>query len=128
MEVKDLQFVEINGVVYINVTPHPINLIDGDEQVVLPSCGFVLNAQVAEEVVCERDGVVFVHTVFKGTEEGYAFLAECVKEFDREPIIIGSLIAAQAYPGQVVALVPAPGFERVPPGEKRMLLKKFTVF
>jgi hypothetical protein len=43
-------------------------------------------------------------------------------------IIVGSIIAAQAFPGRVLAMVPAPGFERVPPAEKRMRDDKFTVF
>lgn len=41
---------------------------------------------------------------------------------------VGSIIAAQAYPGQVVAMTPAPGFERVPPAEKLMSCEKFTTF
>lgn len=43
-------------------------------------------------------------------------------------IIIGSIIAAQAYPGKVCAMIPAPGHERVPPAEKRMRTDKFTIF
>ena len=42
--------------------------------------------------------------------------------------IVGSIIAAQAYPGDVVGMTPAPGYERVAPNEKRMSLDKFTVF
>ena len=42
-------------------------------------------------------------------------------------IIVGSIIAAQAYPGRALALVPVPGFERVPPAEKRMRDDKFTI-
>ncbi|GAH77449.1 unnamed protein product, partial [marine sediment metagenome] len=43
-------------------------------------------------------------------------------------IIIGSIISAQAYPGEVFAMTPAPGFERVPPDQKRMNPFKFTMF
>lgn len=42
--------------------------------------------------------------------------------------IVGSIIAAQAYPGEVVAMTPAPGYERVAPAEKRMNPHKFTIF
>jgi len=42
-------------------------------------------------------------------------------------LLIGSIIAAQSYPG-VLAMVPAPGYERVPPAEKRMRPDKFTIF
>jgi len=41
---------------------------------------------------------------------------------------VGSIIAAQAYPGQVVAMTPTPGYERVPPAEKRMNPDKFNIF
>ena len=43
-------------------------------------------------------------------------------------LIIGSIVAAQAYPGQVVAMTPAPGYERVPVDQKRMNPDKFTIF
>jgi hypothetical protein len=43
-------------------------------------------------------------------------------------VIIGSIIAAQAYPGDVVGMIPVPGYERVAPNEKRVLPDKFTVF
>lgn len=42
--------------------------------------------------------------------------------------VVGSIIAAQAYPGRVVAMTPVPGFERVSPAEKRMRCDKFTTF
>jgi len=37
-------------------------------------------------------------------------------------------LLAQAFPERVFGMVPAPGFERVPPAEKRMRDDKFTVF
>ena len=43
-------------------------------------------------------------------------------------MVVGSIIAAQAYPGLVVAMVPAPGYERRPPAEKRMRPDKFTIY
>ena len=43
-------------------------------------------------------------------------------------IIVGGIIAAQAFPKRVLAIVPVEGFERVPPAEKRMRDDKFTVF
>jgi hypothetical protein len=43
-------------------------------------------------------------------------------------IIVGSIIAAEAYPGEVVAMCPVPGYERVAPSEKRMRCDKFTIF
>lgn len=42
--------------------------------------------------------------------------------------IIGSIIAAKAFPGVVFGMTPAKGFERVAPAEKRMNPSKFTTF
>jgi hypothetical protein len=43
-------------------------------------------------------------------------------------MIVGSIIAAQAYPGSIKAMIPCEGYERVPPTEKRMRPDKFTVY
>lgn len=125
---------KIRGIVYINTTPHDVHFLDpeGEEDpVVLPPSGVLINARPEEEVVEVRDGVTFVRTVFRADGETARLLEQVETAFSedgRRPLIIGSIIAAQAYPGRVVALCPAPGFERVPPSEKRMLLDKFTVF
>lgn len=120
--------IEINGRTYVNTTPHPVDLQTANGYVVtVPPSGVLINAKPHEVVVGERDGVKLVKTVFRGTPEG----EEAIQDLEfRFPgcFIIGSIIAAQAYPGKVLALCPAPGFERVPPAEKRMLADKFTVF
>lgn len=43
-------------------------------------------------------------------------------------IILGSIIAAQAYPEEVFGMVPVPGYERVTPDQKRMRCDKFTMY
>ena len=56
---------------------------------------------------------------------------EALTKIEREnpgAVIVGSIIAAQAFPGRVLAMIPVPGFERVPPAEKRMRDDKFTTF
>lgn len=110
---------------YFNSTPHAINLLtpDGQEIVIQPDSIISANA-VEVEVHSPIPGVTLVNTRFEGTPEGFAVI-EAAQEYD---VIIGSIIAAQAYPGLVVAMVPAPGFERVPPSEKKMRSDKFTVF
>ncbi|MGB9804648.1 hypothetical protein [Desulfofundulus sp.] len=122
-----LRFAEINGRTYINTTPHPINFDCNGEIVTVPPSGVVINASPKEEVVAVRDGVELVRTVFVGTPEGHARLDEIEEHFPGA-FVVGSIIAAQAYPGRVLAMVPAPGFERVPPDQKRMRLDKFTVY
>lgn len=69
----------------------------------------------------------FVRTRFVADEESTRALDEIEKAYPGA-FIIGSIIAAQAFPGRVLAMIPVPGFERVPPAEKRMRADKFTVF
>ena len=121
-----------NGVVVCNTTPHPVTMQDvtGELVTVEPSEDFVINAKVKEEQMSP----LLVKTVFEATEDGEKRLRSierCFSEFYRDGgvlVVVGSIIAAQAYPGRVVAMTPVPGFERVPPTEKRMRCDKFTTF
>lgn len=109
----------------INTTPHPITFRNADgTEFTVPPCGFLLNARAVETPAGERNGVQLVKTQFVGTPDGQAWL----NAQSADVLIIGSIIAAQAFPGQVLALTPAPGFERVPVAEKRCNPDKFTVF
>lgn len=115
-----------NGVRVINTTPHPITFLDGDRIVEVPPSGVLINARPVEEVV--REGApTLVRTAFVGDPESEEALSRIEKEYPGV-LVVGSIIAAQAYPGRVVAMIPAPGFERVPPDEKRMRTDKFTTF
>lgn len=112
-----------NGVRVINTTPHPCNFIDGENVVVVPPSGLIINAKVQEKAISD----LFVTTEFVGDEEGRAIIT-AIREVAPDVVIIGSIIAAQAYPGEVAAMVPAPGYERVAPDQKRMRCDKFTIF
>ena len=116
----------VDGVMIFNTTPHPISFGVGDEVKEVPT-SVLINASSSEEVVKVEGGVQFVRTKFTGNEEGHALIA-AMKEAYPEAIIVGSIIAAQAYPGEVVAMTPLPGYERVAPAEKRMNPRKFTTF
>jgi hypothetical protein len=115
-----------NGVVIHNATPHPITFQhphDADATIIVPPHG-IINASVIECVVTVNRGVTYVGIDFKKTEDGIAML----QSIPDGVVVVGSIIAAQAYGGEVVAMTPAPGFERVPPAEKRMNPDKFTTF
>lgn len=127
----------IDGKTVVNTTPHPISFLNKEgETVIVPSSvapgertsPWVVNAKAVEE----RVGDDLVRTVFVGTPEGEAILDQ-LEQWAREEghdnlRIIGSIIAAQAYPGRVLGMCPAPGYERVAPAEKRMTTQKFTVY
>jgi|SRR3989338_1065567 len=111
----------------INVTKHSIRFQSaaGEVYEIAPS-GVVIDAWFQEEVVGNHSsGAQLVRArivpMMPTAEEQLAALeAEHPGE-----LIVGSLIAAQAFPGRVVALVAVEGFERVPSDQKRMRDDKF---
>lgn len=118
-----------NGVCVLNTTPHPLTMQDTNGELVTVPTSVLINAKAEEKAVND----LFVKTVFVGTSEG----AETIRDIEgtyRETkctdklVIVGSIIAAQAYKGKVVGLCPVLGYERVAPSEKRMRCDKFTVF
>lgn len=120
---------ERNGVRYVNTTPHLVNFRDpesGEEFVVEP-CGVLVNAKPVEVEAGERNGIKLVRTAFEADPASLAELEAIERSLPRA-IVIGSIIAAQAYPGRVLAMTPCPGYERVAPAEKRMNPRKFTTF
>ena len=118
-----------NGVAVVNTTPHPITFQDGADTVTVPaSRELLINAVPTEQTV----DALLVKTSFSGSAEGMkiidAILVAPMPEGATRKLIVGSIIAAQAYPGWVVAMTPAPGYERVAPAEKRMSVSKFTTY
>lgn len=113
----------------INTTPHAITMMAKDGRVYeVPPCGVLINARAIEEsVVTLPNGAELVRTRFVADADNEIALTG-LETANPGAVIIGSIIAAQAFPGRVLGMVPAPGFERVPPAEKRMLDNKFTTF
>lgn len=124
-------FKKIGKNVIVNTTPHPISFLSGAETIIVDTdAEFILNAKATEKAVSE----IFVTTEFVGTAEGNALIDDIEEWFNsnytsaENLVIVGSIIAAQAYKGRVVAMTPAKGYERVAPAEKRMNPEKFTIF
>ena len=124
----------LNGLVIFNATPHPVTLGYGVayENTLLVQPDEKIDARPVEREaghITGPDGEVratLIRTEFVGTDEGRAVIDRA--RAAGADVIVGSIIAAQAYPGDVVAMVPCPGFERVPPDQKRMRADKFTTF
>lgn len=122
-----------NGVKIFNATPHVIRFWreDWDEPVEVEP-DEIISAKVVESVEPKPNAIYcdlpaeFVVTKFVGTDEGHRIVRDAYRT--GADLVVGSIIAAQAYPGQVFAMTPAPGYERRPPAEKRMNPDKFTVF
>lgn len=118
-----------NGVCVLNTTPHPLTMQDVNGELVTVPTSVIINAKAEEKQVND----LFVETVFIGTPQGTETIRDIEGTFMETEctdilVIVGSIIAAQAYKGKVVGLCPVPGYERVAPSEKRMRCDKFTVF
>ena len=114
-----------NGITVVNTTPHSLTFLDGATVVEVPKSGVLINARVENEDTPE--GVItFKKPTFLPKPESEERLQILESEVPPGTLVIGSIIAAKAYPGRVVGMIPAPGFERVPPAEKLMSVWEFT--
>ena len=144
-----------NGVTVVNTTPHDIVFLDFDEtkipalregasklnnweltefykvlqarslaeRVIVPSDkACILSAKAVEKKISEH----LVTTEFVSTKDGEILLDLIFDTIDN-PYVVGSIIAMNAYHGLVVGMIPVPGFERVPPDQKRMRCDKFNI-
>lgn len=114
----------------INTTPHSIRFQRASDGEVfeVPPCGTLVNAKVTEVTVgTHLSGAELVKVIFTGDEANTATLDKLEAE-NPGAVIIGSMVAAQGFPGRVFAMIPAAGFERVTPDQKRMRDDKFTSF
>ncbi|MBT9142478.1 MAG: hypothetical protein DDT29_00872 [Dehalococcoidia bacterium] len=114
----------------INVTPHALSFVcssSGTYYTLDPS-GVVINA-TPHEVECPEHsyGISLVKTTFSASEAEDAKLT-LLEQQNPGAIVVGSIIAAQAFPGRILAMTPAHGFGRVPPAERRMRDDKFITF
>jgi hypothetical protein len=117
----------LGAVCVVNTTPHVIRFAVEDAVVEIPPCGILIDAQVEHETVRERDGIAYLRTSYRPSQRGLELLASLERESPRV-IIVGSVIAAQAYPGRVVSLVAVPGLERVPVDQKLCRSDAFGTF
>lgn len=122
---------QAKNVVIFNTTPHPLTMQnDMGEITSVEQCGLLVNASMETSNIDD----IFQMSVAKASDEGCKAI-EAIKTFYKENylekegilVIIGSMIAVQAYPGIVAGLVPVPGYERVSPAEKRMRADKFNL-
>lgn len=115
----------------INVSPHEMTFADPKDPeriITVPSSGILINAKFEEEPAGNHiSGAALVRTRLVPNPESEAELARLENE-NPGAVIVGSIIAAQAFPGRVFALISVPGFERVHTDKKRMRMDKFTTF
>jgi hypothetical protein len=116
-----------NGLTIFNATPHTIRFwAAGWQEPIEIETDEVVNATIEEHGVGYTHRYALVTTRFTGNDAGLDVIRRALRA--GADLIVGSIIAAQAYPGEIVAMCPAEGYERVPPAEKRMRPDKFTVY
>ena len=120
----------IAGVKVVNTTPHAVTMCNADLSVIatVDPCGSLINATaVATPVDSNISGVKYQKTGFNADPDTMKVLQD-FKDCYPDVVIIGSLIAAQAYPGIVAAMVAHPDFMRVAPQDKKMLIDTYTIY
>ena len=131
INIKELNIKEIDGIYFLNVSPHEFRGMKADDEVVtIPQSGLVVSAKPREQLLYTKNGIEFFETIFDANEEIKENLKELKETFESEGkmlIILGSAIAMKAYSGLIAGVIPAKGFERVPPAEKVITLAKFNV-
>jgi hypothetical protein len=103
-----------NGIQIVNVTPHDLFFFsdDWEEEVIVESDGILNCRPIRQQHSTSEDNpaVVFSTVQYLEKPQGRRFL-EQLKEVYPNAIIVGSVIAAQAYRGEVFSPVPR-SFER----------------
>lgn len=114
-------------VTIVNTTPHPLTFQDPDGNLVsIPNDPALL---VNAKMLSGNDSPWTVNTEAVDTPEGNEIIATIQQTLSDSCdflAIVGSMIAVNAYPGEVVGMVPVPGYERVAPAEKRMRCDMFS--
>jgi len=116
----------VGGVTVVNATPHEVTFLVEGTEIVVPPSGATLKADASDEVVGRVGDAEIVRVAFRRSAEGDAELA-AIRAQHPDALIIGSMISAQAFGYPVVALVAAPGHERLPPTARRYRADRFTV-
>lgn len=120
-----------SGLLIYNVTPHDLHFWCGDRMVVSHSDAIVNAHPILNRVGEGQHYVLHTHR-FVSTVDGEAIIEsiqEREKNLGREFLIVGSIIAAQAYPGLVVAPKPVRSYRyQTHKGNRLNSPNDFTVY
>lgn len=126
-----------SGVTIYNVTPHDLMLWydfgdEGGGLFTVPSDG-VVNVQSRRQTVHHGKGYKLSRVTFVPTEAGDKLIEEIRKRISKgkeNALIVGSVLAAQAYPEHIVSTIPVKGREiRKLSGQPRLVMaQRFNTF
>lgn len=120
----------VGDIKVVNTTPHAITMVTRDlsTQVQIPVSGVLINATATTTPVDSGIvGVKYQKTQFIPDVNTLRTLKDFKSQYP-DVVVIGSLIAAQAYPGLVAAMVAHPDYMRVAPQDKKMLIDTYTIY
>lgn len=92
-----------NGLVICNVTPHPLTMAFGQDVYEVP-VDKIINAKAVNVTVHNSGLYRLVSVNFVQTDEGNETIAYLKKKYPGA-ILLGSVIAAKAYPGRIYSPV-----------------------
>ncbi len=116
-----------NGLKIWNVTPHPLVFwLEREKVEVEVPSHEVVSAMPVTELHCETDSATFNKVSYHSTYEGRNTI-EKLRSIDPDALLVGSVLAAQGYPGVVVASVPARS-NRHDKSSKLVRPNVFTIF
>lgn len=121
-----------NGIQIFNATPHDLIFSDyswEERDIIVPSEGFPINAFAHNVEVGTVGPATLVTLNFTSREDGLEII-KLVREKYPNALIVGSVIAAQAYPEEVVAPIPRYRGDRGGKRSMQPLMKpdRFTIF
>ena len=114
----------------INVTNHPITFYwpeTGERHQVQPH-GKSLRATLVRSVdSVHRSGAEIYTFDYLPNQEGRSLVDALIEE-NPDAVLVGSVVAAQAYLGDVYGIIPVNGSENLPPAERVFYGDRFSTF
>jgi len=114
----------------INVTNHPITFYwpDTGERRQIEPYGTPLRASLVRSVdSVHRSGAEICTFEYLPSQEGRNMVDKLIEE-NPNAILVGSVVAAQAYLGDVYGIIPVNGSENLPPAERVFYGDRFSTF
>jgi len=112
----------------VNATGHEITFEDDRGRVIkVPPTKYILSVKSEEVVVRKQNGISLIRRTFYPKQEAIEQLEE-IKRLHPGKLVVGSILAAQAFPGEVYSLVPAFGFETAAPIHRRAEANRLVTF
>lgn len=119
-----------NGIAIFNATPHNLNFWNPKTRdVTVAKSDMTINTRPVETVQEKWNGAEFVTVEYYPDDNGLD-LIKFIREEYPGVLIVGSVLSAMAYPGEVVASIPLKGGDRLrsKTNSRRVCSDRFTTF